>query len=217
LCYFYPLGYNKLHVNNYIFRFSFHDNKTRNSYTILQFPLDKLKSLCFLNNSLSESNYKPGDKSCTRKGPGSVYRLNGQRFPELRRYLIFRLNRIPLYPRFGLDRFSLYSNKLQKCHLLLKKLLICYPLMCLHFPFIHCRLLICFEIESAHISLSVNLQAWEMLSAKNKSQLSCHNFSLYSNKLQKWHLLLKKLLICHPLMWKDSDVWFVTTDKCCNL
>ena len=53
LCYFYPLGYNKLHVNNYIFRFSFHDNKTRNSYTILQFPLDKLKSLCFLNNSLS--------------------------------------------------------------------------------------------------------------------------------------------------------------------
>ena len=49
---------------------------------------------------------------------------------------------------------------------------------CLHFPFIHCRLLICFEIESAHISLSVNLQAWEMLSAKNKSQLSCHNIAL---------------------------------------
>ena len=40
LCYFYPLGYNKLQLNNYIFRFSFHDNKTRNSYTIWQFPLD---------------------------------------------------------------------------------------------------------------------------------------------------------------------------------
>jgi len=28
------------------------------------------------------------------------------------------------------------------------------------------------------ISLSVNLQVWEMLSAKNKSQLSCHNIAL---------------------------------------
>ena len=40
LYYFYPLGYNKMHLNNYIFRFSFHDNKTRNNYTILQFTLD---------------------------------------------------------------------------------------------------------------------------------------------------------------------------------